>query len=404
MEILFLLALVYVVARYGIIGIVEGIMGFLSSIFGDGNWSNQSKPSEFEVKLVQEFITTDTARHDCFTFKIKGTVGNPTGGSVKVIIRLLDEADNKKAHIYAIPSSYHADKTGLFGLCEPLPAADPTTFFPEFVSFGSIPKEWLQFPYKGKRTIVALAILADAACDESNFESIKKYTINYSDSTSTYNVSDIGYMDNFENRDRTNELSIDLCMLLAASDGTLDQAEVDVMKDWARLTYIFMENQSDKEEQKKKISTYIKNSYQKAKTKELNKNMLIKEINEIFDNTAKYNLMELLLKIAGADDVFATKEEEFISQTARDLSLDQSTVSEMKNKVIIGIKEVQSTDDSGEGLLGITDDMTNEEKLKSLRKSYSKWNAQTTHKDANIRKRAKEMIEIIAKLNIKYKN
>ena len=165
-----------------------------------------------------------------------------------------------------------------------------------------------------------------------------------------------------------------------------------------------MENQSDKEEQEKKISTYIKNADQKAKTKELNKNMLIKEINEIFDHTAKYNLMELLLKIAGADDVFATKEEEFISQTARDLSLDQSTVSEMKNKVIIGIKEVQSTDDSGEGLLGITDDMTNEEKLKSLRKSYSKWNAQTTHKDANIRKRAKEMIEIIAKLNIKYKN
>lgn len=384
---------------------VNLIMGIFSSIFGDGNWSDKSVSSDFSVDLIQEFVSNDKTRLDCFTFKVKGKVGNPTGAAVKVIFRLTDVTNpDKKAAIYAIPTAYHVDNTGLFGMCETLPAADPTTYLPESLSFGSVPKEWLQYPYKGKRTIRALAFVVDAACDESNLESIKGNLIHYASDTSTLDVSDIGYADNYENRDKINELSIDLCMLMAASDGSLDQNEIDVMKDWARLRYILIEDESEKSAMKNKISSYIKNSYQRAKKKELNKDTIIKDINEIFDTTAKYNLIELLLEVAGADDVFAKEEDKFLSRIATDLSLDLSTINEMKNKVVIGIKKVDSSEDTSESLLGLTDDMTNEEKRKSLRKSYAKWNAQTTHKDITIRQRANEMIEIIAKLNIKYKN
>ena len=381
------------------------IMGFFSSIFGDGNWSDKSGPSDFSVDLFQEFVSNDKTRLDCFTFKIKGKVGNPTGAAVKVIFRLSDTTNSDEmAAIYAIPTVYHVDNTGLFGMCQTLPAADPTTYLPESISFGSVPKEWLQYPYKGKRTIKALAFVVDAACDESNIESIKSNLIHYAAATSTLDVLDIGYMDNYQNRDKINELSIDLCMLMAASDGSLDQNEIDVMKDWSRLSYILIEDESEKSAKKNKISSYIKNSYQRAKKKELNQDTIIRDINEIFDTTAKYNLIELLLEVAGADDVFAKEEDKFLSSIVTDLSLDLATINEMKNKVVIGIKKVDSSEASSESLLGLTDDMTNEEKRKSLRKSYAKWNAQTTHKDINIRQRANEMIEIIAKLNIKYKN
>ena len=42
--------------------------------------------------------------------------------------------------------------------------------------------------------------------------------------------------------------------------------------------------------------------------------------------------------------------------------------------------------------------MDNKEKCKVLRKEYTKWNAQTNHKEAKRKKRAKEMVKIIANL------
>jgi len=380
------------------------IVGIFSAIFGGGS-SNSSSSTEFTVDLIQEFISTENSRLDCFTFKIRGRIGNPSGGSVKVICRLSDSTDEELlASIYAIPSVYHADSTGIFGISRTLPAADPSAYLPEFFTLGSVPKELLQYPYRGNRKIRVSAFLVDATCDESSIDSIKANIIEFSRSSSSYKVTDIGYMDQYENRDRTNELSIDLCMMMAASDGTLDQSEINTMKDWAKSSYVFLEDGSEKTLQKDKISAYIKNSYAKAKKQELNKESLTNEINSIFDTTAKYNLIELLLKIAGADDLFAKEEDEFLDTITNSLQLDQATVNEMKNKVVIGIKNVDSSESSYESLFGVTDNMSNEEKRKSLRQAYSKWNGQTTHKDGEIRKRAKEMINIIAKLNTKYKN
>jgi len=53
-------------------------------------------------------------------------------------------------------------------------------------------------------------------------------------------------------------------------------------------------------------------------------------------------------------------------------------------------------------LLGLTDEMTDKEKCKELRKLYSKWNGQTNSTNKKIKSRAKEMIKLIAELRSKY--
>ena len=40
--------------------------------------------------------------------------------------------------------------------------------------------------------------------------------------------------------------------------------------------------------------------------------------------------------------------------------------------------------------------------MKILRKEYTKWNGQTNHKDVKKKKRAKEMVKIIADLRKQY--
>ena len=46
--------------------------------------------------------------------------------------------------------------------------------------------------------------------------------------------------------------------------------------------------------------------------------------------------------------------------------------------------------------------MNKAEKCKILRKEYTKWNSQTTQKDPKRKKRAKEMVKVIASLRKKY--
>ena len=51
---------------------------------------------------------------------------------------------------------------------------------------------------------------------------------------------------------------------------------------------------------------------------------------------------------------------------------------------------------------GINKDMTKDEKLKILRKEYSRWNALTNNTDKMIRERAKEMRDLAANLRSQY--
>ena len=56
----------------------------------------------------------------------------------------------------------------------------------------------------------------------------------------------------------------------------------------------------------------------------------------------------------------------------------------------------------GESVFGINKDMTKDEKLKILRKEYSRWNALTNNSDKMIRERAKEMRDLAANLRSQY--
>ena len=60
----------------------------------------------------------------------------------------------------------------------------------------------------------------------------------------------MGYLEEFKNRDKVEDLTINLAMNMAASDGHLDQKELNVIKDWAKSCTLELEE--DKAEEKKK--------------------------------------------------------------------------------------------------------------------------------------------------------
>ena len=59
-------------------------------------------------------------------------------------------------------------------------------------------------------------------------------------------------------------------------------------------------------------------------------------------------------------------------------------------------------DKADESIFGISKDMDKEEKLKVLRKEYSRWNALTNNNDKAIRERAREMRDLAANIRKQY--
>ena len=79
----------------------------------------------------------------------------------------------------------------------------------------------------------------------------------------------------------------------------------------------------------------------------------------------------------------------------------------MKDKTLAKVGTIETSASSSEGsaneqLLGLSDDLTDKEKCKELRKLYTKWNGQTNSSNKKTKSRAKEMIQLIAELRSKY--
>ena len=109
-----------------------------------------------------------------------------------------------------------------------------------------------------------------------------------------------------------------------------------------------------------------------------------------------------MLNVASSDDKLAAEEEKFINKIAKTTGIDLKTFKDMKNKIVAKVGKLDLSEKPSEETFGITEDMNDNEKCKVLRKEYTKWNSQTTQRDLKRKKRAKEMVKIIANLRKKY--
>ena len=343
----------------------------------------------------------------CFEVKMKGWLNHETEKKLTLHLFIHDNTDvEDDAYGLGLISTLDA-------LCEEGSRifkfqydanVEVDSFYENFSRLCRIPTEILAAPYKGIRKL-RFRLVATSVGVKSNRAAFAEEDLNkiYHIAHFDYNYEfkEIGYLENFLNRERVEELSIDLGMCIAASDGKLQQKELDVIKDWANLGTLHLE--ADRaEEKKEEYSKYIKASYNKAKAKKLSLSEIVEEINEKAGREQKYEAIDLMLKIAGADDKLSKEEDAMLNKIVKKLELEEQVYNEMKNKTLATVGKIETSKGSVEGLLGIKSDMTDKQKCKELRKQYSKWNSQTNSSNDKIKERAKEMVKIIADLRTKY--
>lgn len=398
----------------GIVWLIILVGWVLFSIFGksDEEKTYEARKEIFDKIRLQLNVSDEIPPKErglpnvkCIAVKVKGLFGNPNENKTKVFLTIHDNTDLGDDEfglpILSAHPSFSEPGSRVFTISAVYDTS-PDTYFPDWFSFIYIPKELLLTPKKGRRRLKFNFTACDTATNVTHGAHDDLGTIHYN-ASDFYNLTtkEIGYMEELANKSKVEDLTIKLAMCMAATDGHLDQKELNVIKNWAKsLTLELDEDKAD--EKKKHFSSFIKKTYTEAKNKKVSISKLVSEFNDKASKGQKYLAIELMLNVASSDDKLAAEEEKFINKIAKTTGIDLKTFKEMKNKIVAKVGSLDLSEKPSEESFGISDDMDDKEKCKILRKEYTKWNSQTTQKDPKRKKRAKEMVKIIAGLRKQY--
>ena len=227
------------------------------------------------------------------------------------------------------------------------------------------------------------------------FDEYGDYTdiLSYSSSEIEVEYKQPGYLE--INRRKYNDLKIALSLALNQDDKNNQKANLEKIKDSVRYGDFTVEGNIHK-------ILSLKKNYEKSLNKKLNLDDILKDLKKNSVIHERYEIIDFLLNLATKDETFNSKENKFIDKVSKELELNKDKYQEIKKQKTSSVKFVDFGEEVEESVFGINKDMTKDEKLKILRKEYSRWNALTNNTDKMIRERAKEMRDLAANLRSQY--
>ena len=285
---------------------------------------------------------------------------------------------------------------------------EPRSAYLEWSDMFFFPKVLLVPAYRGKRKIefVLNVTSIDTKFLKGEIKTKKKENLYFQTNTEIeINYEEPGYSEIAEFDEDVTKNIIQLGMVLAYSENKMEQQSLDVIKNWINNEIMWKNILLDEEqakENKMKYSFLLNNTYQLLKDKRLSMSNIIKELNNKTNLTKKYETINLLLNIAGADDKLSLAEDKLLNKTAAALELDLERFQQMKTSTIANIETVEGDEENEDTIFNFTPGMTDEDKCKKLRIEYTRWNRQTNNSNEKIRLQAKKMTELTANLRKKY--
>ncbi len=227
------------------------------------------------------------------------------------------------------------------------------------------------------------------------FDEYNDYTdiLSYSSSEIEVEYKQPGYLE--INRRKYNDLKIALSLALNQDDKNNQKTNLEKIKDSVRYGDFTVEGNIHK-------ILSLKKNYEKSLDEKLNLDNILKDLKKNSVIHERYEIIDFLLNLATQDETFNSKENKFIDKVSQELELNKEKYQEIKKQKTSSVKFVDFGEEVGESVFGINKDMTKDEKLKILRKEYSRWNALTNNSDKMIRERAKEMRDLAANLRSQY--
>ena len=149
----------------------------------------------------------------------------------------------------------------------------------------------------------------------------------------------------------------------------------------------------------------MKESFKDVELKKLKKLPLISRLKEINIGYMNQSLLELLVKVIGADSEITKVAMKAINQVASELNINLNDLKAMTDKAFLEMSDMSMPDETMESLLGINASWTKEQIKTHLNKEFAKWNGRIQALENEEEKnKAQKMLDAIASARKKYGN
>lgn len=294
--------------------------------------------------------------------------------------------------------------TVCFGMTNNIGQVSEGDSFTDWVQLGAIAPDLVQGPKSGNRTIKVMIRLFNA----NNPPSIRG---GFSDGGETFLVETLefdhyftekGYEEEAQDREEAQALSLKIGVAVAMADGSLDDAEGEILKNWiVREVSVFGDEKQKR--LKKMFNESLKEGFAQAQSGNLALSPLVDRLAEIGEKKTKYDVIELCFDIMAADGVADPEEMAVIRKVAEALSLDMNEIEKMRESVTLNLSTSLTSEEGLESLVGIEDGWSDDQKKKHIRTEFQKWsNRLNSLTEGDERDSAQNMLDNLSALKKKY--
>ena len=382
------------------------LLFLLFFIFGRtfGESSSNEKPSPrivpststFEAKVVRKGVSLPDIdeEFDVFSVDGKGLIslfGKPSESSVRLRIRITSEKNGKVEPVLARVSFSGVEK-GVFEYEEEMNMPYQHSETSVFRSFAKIPAPFLIFPHSEWQLLRFHVEFREVWKDSSvvvlpGFKFSKSFSLRF-------NNSEKGYIEIRDEKKALQFANVKLAVLMSRSDGHTDEREAAKVRSFIRNIF---EDEDEDESLKAEFNSVIRECLSVPVSAIPQK--ISECCREIKDEalSARLDILDLLFDVVMSDGVIAGKELDALEKIALELELDRDEYTKRRDKALpISAYEKSVSGMQTDRLLGISEEMSEEEIRSRLSKLYREWNAKKASSDENIRNQAKEMIKLIS--------
>ena len=366
----------------------------------------QSKVEE-STKTFSPEGTSEELTLEIFEVKVKGIIPvSSENTGIEVVTHILDTTEEDPLPVASVHGAFQELSSHAFECRSPRFQVPLESGWATWTSVFAIPKDFLHLPHKGLR-ILSFRTLLISADNPPRFKYgfVVEEGVHYGGSTQeiSFNYDQLGYNDESANKQEIEELTIMLAYGVAASDGSVDLAEGEIVKEWVteRLAYV---PESDLKDEKKQFNDAIRKAHQQMSAEGgIEVAEICNRFNEVGSEQNKYEALELCMDVLKADKRADPSELKLMDTITEALQLDPEKYRRLRDRSIV---EVGGLDIEKEGdlesALGITAAMGEEEIQSHLISEFAKWNSRVTTGDEETRLQAERMLTYIAEARLKY--
>ena len=232
----------------------------------------------------------------------------------------------------------------------------PEQGFDSWVRLGVVLPNILQPPRSGERELVVVLRMVDL---DNLPQIVHGYHADDAEGILwqkslpfTYAFTDVGYEEAAQNRDESGTLAAMIGIAVAMSDGDLQVAEGNAIRNWINRS-LEPYSEQRRETLKKAYNEAVRSGYSAATAGTLSLAAITRRLNEIGDKTIKYETVELCYDVMAADGVATAGALKIVRRVAEALELDLDEIENMRDQKLIDLNASIADQAGLEEILGI---------------------------------------------------